>query len=514
MPTAYRRRSPESAPPASSRGLAYHARVTAPSTPVPPPIPRERGWPLWQRIGFRYLMLHWLLYALPQPFARLVFTAGYWLRELQEKINADAGDGEEIDLTSWLTDVYWFIGQFHAQWQELTTWVATKSTDLGFPLEVVHQRTGSGDTMHDFVQLGCVAVAAASLTAVWSLLDWRRGGHPVLGRWVHLGARWWLAFWLLSYGVIKLYAGQFAEPGISGLTREIGDKSPMGMVWTFIGASKPYEVFGGICEILGGLLLFHNRTALLGCIVTIATMTNVCALNWLYDVPVKLFSTHLLLAAVFLMAPWAGRLWALTVGNAPSQPVRMAVFRRWWLAWPLAIFGWLWVGGTLAQAHFQNMEIMADREESYGKPALYGLWKVEKMILDGTEVPMSDSSRWEFFAIDRGNRAWARELVGKVHSWQYAEDLDANTITLSGSGVISGLLGGRTWTIERGKKTVKVPHPAPTKMSEYNAEVDGERDSIVFRGRWGSRDLELHTVKKEFRIFRGFHWVQELPFNK
>ena len=109
---------------------------------------------------------------------------------------------------------------------------------------------------------------------------------------------------MLGYGFAKFYGGQFGELSLHRLTQEIGDTWPMTMVGTFMQASKPYELFGGACEVLGGLLLFHRRTALLGACVSIGTLANICALNWLYGVPVKQYSAHLLLYGIGLLAPF------------------------------------------------------------------------------------------------------------------------------------------------------------------------------------------------------------------
>ena len=75
-----------------------------------------------------------------------------------------------------------------------------------------------------------------------------------------------------------------------------------------MGASESYNVFTGAGEILGGLLLTTRRTTLLGAIVSLGVLGHVAMLNFSYDVPVKLFSLHLLAMAVFLIAPDLRRL--------------------------------------------------------------------------------------------------------------------------------------------------------------------------------------------------------------
>ena len=82
----------------------------------------------------------------------------------------------------------------------------------------------------------------------------------------------------------------------------------MGLLWTFMGYSGVYSVFAGLGEVIGGVLLFFRRTRLLGALVVAMVMSHVVVLNFAYDVPVKVFSTHLLLIAVLIMTPDRKRL--------------------------------------------------------------------------------------------------------------------------------------------------------------------------------------------------------------
>ena len=54
--------------------------------------------------------------------------------------------------------------------------------------------------------------------------------------------------------------------------------------------------------------------------VCFVVLANVVALNYCYDVPVKLYSTNLLLMSVFLMAPDLRRLFTLLLLNRATEP--------------------------------------------------------------------------------------------------------------------------------------------------------------------------------------------------
>jgi hypothetical protein len=497
---------------------------------VTPSNPSVSPWPLWQRVGFRYLLLHWLLYAFTDPQGNPLISLFGVIRFGLGKVAGWARDWSwfDVDLTGWIGPVFeWLVylqgsrldlvdgkvGPSQGWCLRFTSWLSETSAELsgGSPVfEVFHQPTGSGDTMHDLVKLCSIMVFAGLLTIVWSLID-RSRDYPRLGRWLHLGARWYVALQMLGYGMAKFYGfTQFPEPGISALTREIGDHSPMGMVWTFMGASTPYKYFGGVSELLGFALLLHRRTALLGCFVTAGVMTNVCALNFLYGVPVKLYSGHLLLIAFFLMAPYAGRLWALFFSNRSSEPVDIRVVHSRWLGWPLLALGWLWAMGLLWSGHEGRTAMMSNPRyaKMMARPELFGLWKVERMRLDGAEVPPSDSSRWKYLAFDRGNLAFARTLLGQAFSFDIVENLEADEVTLTQRG---GKATGEVWTIERSTVTRKVRNPAPKKRGDWGGRIDAEVPAIVFRGNWKGKAIELHTVRKQFRLHDSFRLVREFP---
>ncbi len=109
-------------------------------------------------------------------------------------------------------------------------------------------------------------------------------------------------------------------PRLYTLMEPFGNMSPMGVLWASIGASPAYEIFAGCAEMLGGILLIVPRTTMLGALICLADMTQVFMLNMTYDVPVKLFSFHLILMSLFLLAPDVKRLLDMFFFNRPVQP--------------------------------------------------------------------------------------------------------------------------------------------------------------------------------------------------
>jgi len=119
----------------------------------------------------------------------------------------------------------------------------------------------------------------------------------------------------------KLIPTQMPTLFLSRLVEPFGNFSPMGVLWTSIGASPVYESFTGAVELLGGVLLFFPQTTLLGSLICLIGAGEVFVLNMTYDVPVKLLSLHLVLMALILAAPYAGNLFDLLVRHRPLTPV-------------------------------------------------------------------------------------------------------------------------------------------------------------------------------------------------
>src|SRR3954468_8560629 len=112
----------------------------------------------------------------------------------------------------------------------------------------------------------------------------------------------------------------------AGRSERYGNFSPMGVLWASVGASRPYEIFVGSAELLAGLLLILPSTSTLGLSLRLVDLIEVFALNMTYDVPVKLFSFHLIVLTCFLLAPRTGRLADLLIFNRmvePSRPQRL-----------------------------------------------------------------------------------------------------------------------------------------------------------------------------------------------
>src|SRR5215472_16664729 len=180
---------------------------------------------------------------------------------------------------------------------------------------LVYTGSGSGDKTFDWILAFCVLSIAVFATGVWSGIDRKRENYIALHKWFHLFLRFAVGSEMLLYGMVKVVPLQMPFPFLTRLVEPFGNFSPMGVLWYSIGASPGYEMFIGSAEMLGGILLFIPRTTTFGALVCLADATEVFMLNMTYDVPVKLFSFHLILMSLVLLAPELPRLASFFFSN-------------------------------------------------------------------------------------------------------------------------------------------------------------------------------------------------------
>lgn len=273
----------------------------------------------------------------------------------------------------------------------------------------------------------------------------------------------------------------------------------MGLLWTFMGHSPVYQAFAGSVEVLGGLLLLWRRTTTLGALVCVGAMANVVMLNFGYDVPVKLFSSHLLLVAMVLAGLDAPRLWGVLVqGRAvPAREVPPVLDGRRGRRVRLGIKG-LYVGGVLVLMIVGSLQMYYEYGPGAPRPPLYGVYEVASHELDGNERPVlaSDERPWRHVAFTRYGGLVMWPVHGDSRMYRAQVDLDAGTIELSIPG----------------------PEAPPQTLRFHRVEGGPDEGALVIEGAIDGvqhRVTLRHVDESQIRLTaRGFHWVSEQPFNR
>lgn len=452
--------------------MADHAQVALDTTAQPAEVleqetvvPKEH-WSLALRIAFRFCVAYFTLFALSNQILAGLFVI--------PKVN---------------------IPELSAHWplRQITFWTAAHIFRI--KRDLVYTGSGSGDKTFDWVLAFCLIVIAVLITCVWSILDRRRANYVVFHRWFRLAMRFMLASEMFLYGLDKIIPLQMPFPFLTRLLEPYGNFSPMAVLWSSVGASHSYEIFTGCAETLGGILLLTPRTATLGALVCLADMIQVFMLNMTYDVPVKLFSFHLILFSLFLLAPNLRRLLDFFFTDRTVAPSRQASLFHSVRANRVAVavqvaFGLYLIGMGI----YSGMGAWKRYGGARPKSALYGIWNVDEMSVDGQLRPalFTDHDRWRRVVFD----------FPTFTSFQRPDD------TFTGYGSTIGEKDSTLTLTKPADKNWKASftyaRPAPDRLL-LNGSMDGHQVQMK---------LKLLDRDKFTLVNRGFHWINEYPFQR
>lgn len=423
------------------------------------PLP---GWSSLQKILFRFIFLYFGLFIFIQNngvFPPLSLLAHY--------------------ITQWL--------------HILIPWIGKHILHLSYDITVF--TNGSGDTTYDYVILFFILVLSILGTIIWSALDPKASNYRTLYYWLTVAVRFYVGIMLINYGLYKVFKLQFPDPGPYRLEQSYGNSSPMGLAWTFLGFSAGYNIFMGIAEIAAILLLFR-RTMTLGAIICLMTTANVMAVNYFYDVPVKILSTALCVMTIFLLCHSAGRLYQFFFTGQPvslpvivAPPVRTKALRIGKYILKYGIIGYtVLFGGYQA---YMSMEIYGSRAT---KPILYGSHHVELFVMNGDTLPplLTDRNRWKKLLIQ----------------WEQS----ASVVYMNDSTEYFGL------SVDTSIHTLKLIRRSNDEELFFHYEYSNDHKLTLDRASSDSLIIKMtnKSIDKDNYILtgRGFHWINEYPNNK
>ena len=272
---------------------------------------------------------------------------------------------------------------------------------FGIP-EITVKPNGSGDTTWNWVLSFLVVLLSTVGSFIWRILDRKRNNYNTLYFWNNIYIRYYLAITLFSYGIVKVFPAQFGTITSYRLHQELGDMSPMGLLWTFMAYSTSYQFFAGFMECLAAFLLLFRRTTLLGALISLGIMLNVFAMNMCFDVPVKLFSFFLVLSSIYIAAPNLQRLINFFILQKPTeappqyQPDFLA---KKGFKITRIVLKTLLILGLIVPTAFQIME--EDEKREVPLTSFYGAYSVSKHVKNQAEMLITDSLRWEKLFVDR-----------------------------------------------------------------------------------------------------------------
>ncbi|MGB6690494.1 MAG: DoxX family protein [Terracidiphilus sp.] len=423
-------------------------------------------WTLAHRVAFRFCVLYFTLFCLSNQIFSSIFPI--------PKV-------DQPDLST-----LWPL-------RPIVIWTAQHLFRV--KTQLLYPDSGSGDKTFDWVLSFCLLVIAFAGAVLWSAFDPKRPAYPTLQKWFRLFLRVALASQMIAYGLVKIVPLQMSFPNLIKQLEPFGYQSPMGILWASIGASPGYETFAGCAEFTGGLLLIFPRTVTVGALVCLADMVQVFMLNMTYDVPVKLFSFHLILLSLLLLAPESQRLLNFFLLNRAAEPSPPAPLfqssRAKRIATAVLAFLWLWMLGN-------NIYGAWDGWHTYGggrpKSPLYGIWNVDQMTVDGQLRPplLTDNNRFRRIIFDFPDKVTFLPMDDSHVTDNVSIDSKLKTLAVTKSS-------DKNW-----KANFAFNRPAPDQLT-LDGQMDGHKIHM---------QLRLMDNTKFLFANRGFRWIEEYPFNR
>lgn len=425
-------------------------------------LPAINNWNFTQKLFFRFFAAYFFIFIFPFPIGYLPFTD---------------------TLSTWLNDF----------WDAVVPWAGKYILHVSYPITI--KPNGSGDTTYNYVQLFLVAVLALIAAIIWSALDRKRKSYDLLLYWVMVYVRYYLAFTMMSYGFYKIIKTQFPFP-FYNLNETYGQSSPMGLLWNFMGYSTAFNMFTGLAEAIGGFLLLFGRTTTFGALMSMTVLSNIVALNFCFDVPVKIYSGNLLLMAVFIAVPDMRRLINFFFRNkaVPAVNVQPKFPKRWmkitWFTVKFLLIGAV-IYSTVSQVWggYKNYG-----DEATQKAPLFGIYNVENFVKNGDTLPKltTDTLQWKSMNVSFAGYATIKTMNDSTKGYSFTPDTSKKIIVIY------------SYSDTAHKSTLAYSFPDSAHLS-LNGKLKDDSVYIV---------MQKQDLKKLQLTGRGFHWINEYPYNR
>ena len=363
---------------------------------------------------------------------------------------------------------------------------------LHLPQQISQFTNGSGDTTYDYVVLLVITLASIAGSIIWTFTDRKRANYNRLFYWLTVIVRFYLGLMLIQYGLYKVIKTQFPFPGFYRLLSTYGESSPMGLAWTFLGYSKGYNLFMGIAELMGGLLFFR-KTVTLGAVISLMTAANVMAVNYFYDVPVKIVSTGMVMMCLFLLLPNFSRLFQFFIKGEPAKLRSLVppVISRRWLYYSKYGVKYLFIIIGIGLPLFQILNLRSQYGDHAPKPPLYGAYEVNNFTVgnDTLKTGSAAAVRWKLLLLEDVGNAVIRYENNK-REWV---KINTDTVNHKLSFVFE----------QDSANVVSYQYTKPDSLH------------LILTGKPGKDLVRIELTKKKFLLLdRKFNWVNETPFNR
>lgn len=159
-----------------------------------------------------------------------------------------------------------------------------------------------------------------------------------------LTLRWYLIFYMLSYGWAKVTLSQFGMHDPTILDQALKDVDSFYVAWHLYGRSNFFNIFTGFLEIIGAILLIFNRTTLIGALLVLTILGNILVIDIAfttgimgYALPLRILG--MMIAAGLILYYYKDKM--IAVWKTLTENVRPKFKYQWWIFLILPVLGFV-----------------------------------------------------------------------------------------------------------------------------------------------------------------------------
>lgn len=305
----------------------------------------------------------------------------------------------------------WYKVVFSIDWTNLHYRDPYDVARFGSGLEIFG-RTLFGSGMNGYATYVITLIFAVVVAAIWTivvkLLKSEPKNYTKLNYWLRTIVRYRAGIGIIGFGFTKLLPTQMPFPSLGLLNTDFGDFTLQKIYWLSVGIVPWYQVFAGVVEIAGGVMLFFRKTTFLGAVLLFGALGDIVYVNFAYDGGVHVYSTYFVILSAFLMIQDIPRLYNLFILERFTIPVNYyPAFTKAWQKYArigvktavIGIFLFLFFYLSLVNFLYDPYK----QPSTAGIKELRGNYNVTEFRLNNQLIPYSpqDTVRWQWATFEK-----------------------------------------------------------------------------------------------------------------
>lgn len=324
-------------------------------------------------------------------------------------------------------------GWLHPIFEGLVKWTGAHLLNIHHPYttQLVSDSTGL------YIHLLILSIISTIIALGWALLEKTNRNNEKFFYWFFVVISYYLALQLFDYGFSKIFKWQFYLPEPNTLFITMGNTQRDLLYWSTMGLSRPYTIFVGTMEVLAALLLLFKRTRLTGALFAFFVLSNVVAINFCYDISVKIFSCFLLLLCSSIIAPDASRLFSFFIcKKTRPQSVEVVAYasaRSKRLYQFIKAFVIAYMLFSTLSVYFKTNNFNDDKA---ARPLFHGAYDVIVFVNNGdTLAPLlTDTTRWRRVFVHRQGYFITQDMQDNMQDYSLLIDTIQRNFILERDG--------------------------------------------------------------------------------